>query len=111
MVLPSMGLFLVLVALTRYVSLGSIVGSALMPVMLAVLPEPERTLAVSGGSFALKLGFGPLLTWPTHDTAVLVLWSLLAGLVIVKHHENIRRLLSGTESPLWGAKRGEASNG
>ncbi len=111
MVLPSTALFIVLVALSRYVSLGSIVGSALMPVMLGLLPEPERALALSGGSFALKLGLGPLLTWPTHETPVIALWSLLAGLVIAKHHENIRRLLAGTESPLWGPKKGEASNG
>lgn len=111
MVLPSTALFIVLVALTRYVSLGSIVGSALMPVMLGLLPEPERALTLSGGSFALKLGLGSLLTWPTHETPVIALWSLLAGLVIAKHHENIRRLLAGTESPLWGPKKGEASNG
>ena len=111
MVMPSVGLFILLVALTRYVSLGSIVGSALMPLMLALLPEPQRTLDVSSGAFALKLGFGSLLTWPTHHAPVIVLWSLLAGLVVVKHHENIRRLLSGTENPLWGAKKGEATHG
>ncbi|HJV22274.1 MAG TPA: glycerol-3-phosphate 1-O-acyltransferase PlsY [Holophagaceae bacterium] len=111
MVMPSIGLFIVLVALTRYVSLGSILGSALMPLMLALLPEPQRTLEVSSGSFALKLGFGSLLTWPTHEAAVIILWSLLAGLVVVKHHENIRRLLAGTENPLWGAKKGEATHG
>ena len=111
MVMPSMGIFLLLVALTRYVSLGSIVGSALMPLMLGLLPEPHRTLEVTSGSFALKLGFGSLLTWPTHQAPVIVLWSLLAGLVVVKHHENIRRLLSGTESPLWGAKKGEDAHG
>ena len=30
----------------------------------------------------------------------------IALLVIVKHHENIRRLFKGEESPLWGAKKG-----
>ncbi len=111
MVLPSMGVFVVLVALTRYVSLGSIVGSALMPVMLAVLPEPERILSMGKAQFAVRIGLGGLLRWPTHDASVLILWSLLAGLVVVKHHENIRRLLTGTENPLWGAKKGEASHG
>jgi glycerol-3-phosphate acyltransferase PlsY len=36
---------------------------------------------------------------------VVLPWTALALLVIVKHHENIRRLLKGTESPLWGAKK------
>jgi glycerol-3-phosphate acyltransferase PlsY len=111
MVLPSIGLFMALVAFTRYVSLGSIIGTAFMPVMLALLPEPERAVTLGSGSFAMKLGFGSLLTWPTHGGPVIVLWSLLAGLVIAKHHENIGRLLAGTESPLWGPKKGESSNG
>lgn len=111
MVMPSMGMFILLVALTRYVSLGSIVGSALMPLMLALLPEPARAVQVGGEGFRLRLDFGGLLTWPTHEIPVIVLWSLLAGLVVVKHHENIRRLLTGTENPLWGAKKGEATHG
>ncbi len=111
MVMPSLGMFILLVALTRYVSLGSIVGSALMPLMLALLPEPTRAVQVGGEAFRLRLDFGGLLTWPTHEAPVIVLWSLLAGLVVVKHHENIRRLLTGTENPLWGAKKGEAAHG
>ena len=111
MVMPSLGAFVLLVALTRFVSLGSVVGAGLMPVMLGLLPEPSRVIEAGGGAFHLRLDLGPLATWPTHQPLVLGLWAALAGLVIVKHHENIRRLLAGTENPLWGAKKGEAARG
>ncbi len=111
MVLPSLGLFVALVGLTRYVSLGSILGAGLMPVMLAFLPEPERTLRLGGSAFQMELQLGGLLRWPTHQPWVIGIWALLAGLVIVKHHENIRRLVTGTENPLWGAKREGADRG
>jgi glycerol-3-phosphate acyltransferase PlsY len=88
-VAPSAVLFVVLLLATRYVSLGSVLGSALMPVSLwffmtrhplaVLLPEP------------LSIGFA--------------LWTAVFLLVILKHHENIRRLFKGTESPLWGGKK------
>lgn len=66
--------FAALVALTRYVSLGSIIAAATFPAALCwVRPE---------------IGTPPLL-------AVL---SLTSFLIIAKHHQNIRRLLSGTEN-------------
>lgn len=108
MVLPSVGLFIVLLLVTRYVSLGSILGSALMPLSLALLKEPAREVAVRSEGFSLQLNLGGLPfglgTWPTHEGTCVLLWVLLAGLVIVKHHENIGRLVKGTESKLWGAK-------
>lgn len=115
MVMPSLGLFIVVLALTRYVSLGSILGAGLMPVMLALLPEPAREVAVRGEGFSLQLKLGGLPfglgTWPTHDGWCIALWAALAGLVIVKHHENIGRLLRGQESPLWGGKKAEEGRG
>jgi glycerol-3-phosphate acyltransferase PlsY len=110
MVMPSMGVFVVVLLLSRYVSLGSILGAGLLPVALAMLPEPARTVVFKGEGFSWKLQISGLPfgmgAWPTHEAACLVMWSLLAGLVILKHHENIGRLLRGQESPLWGAKRG-----
>ena len=65
--------FLVVFALTRYVSLASIVGSAMFPLFGFHFVKPWTPMVVFGFLFI------PLL-------------------VIVKHHANIRRLLSGTES-------------
>ena len=75
-------LFLVIFLITRYVSLASIVGSAFFP-LFGLYFLPVRTPIVIAG-----LLFIPLL-------------------VIVKHHENIRRLLTGTESR-FGKKKAEA---
>ncbi len=68
-----MGVFLLCLALTRFVSLGSMLGSL---------------------AFAVTLGFVAPGGWrsPTFGFGVLV-----AALVIVRHHDNIRRLLKGTE--------------
>lgn len=65
--------FLILVLFTRYVSLGSVAGSALFPVYLWI--------------------FG-------HDKLSIVLGVLCALLILIKHAENIVRLIGGTESRL-----------
>ncbi len=62
--------FLILVLFTRYVSLGSVVGSALCPVYLWV--------------------FG-------HEKLSIILGALCALLIVIKHAENIVRLVGGTE--------------
>ena len=81
MVLPALGVFLVLVLAFRYVSLGSVMAAVALPVTL------------------VWMGATPL---------VILLWFGIVLIVILKHHENIRRLLKGTESPLWGAKKEDA---
>ena len=73
-----------LMAVTRYVSLGSIVGGALFIVM-------EIAKAV----ITKEIG------------AVEIICSLIiGGLLIIRHHANIKRLLNGTEHKL-GEKKGE----
>jgi acyl phosphate:glycerol-3-phosphate acyltransferase len=71
--------FLVIVLITRYVSLASIVGSATFP-LFGFYFVPQRTPIVIAGFLFIPL------------------------LIIVKHRENIRRLIAGTESR-FGAKK------
>jgi acyl phosphate:glycerol-3-phosphate acyltransferase len=73
------GVFLVVVVLTRYVSLGSILGAASYPFFSLYFVAVKTPVVVSGLLF-------------------------IALLVIVKHHANIRRLIAGTESR-FGAKK------
>jgi len=71
-VLYLLAVFFVIVFITRYVSLASIVAAALFPF------------------FALPHAPGP--------TPILVAGYILIPLIVIlKHHQNIRRLLSGTE--------------
>lgn len=70
--LVAWGIFLLLVVLTRYISLGSVVCSVTAPITTA--------LCYSGHWFAIAV------------------MTLIAGMVIWAHRSNIRRLASGTES-------------
>lgn len=74
-----LGIFIVVVAVSRYVSLGSIVAVVAFPLVVWAIDR-----------FYVSTG--------------LALISLVSLLIVVKHHENIRRLLAGTESRI-GAKR------
>lgn len=71
-ILVSLAIFILIVAVTRYVSLGSILGAISFPVAAYFIQKP--------------------------DGASLVLASAVTLIVIVKHHQNIGRLLAGTES-------------
>ena len=75
--LLSLVLFAIVFALTRYVSLGSIVAAASFPWFVLWLNPSERNTA-------------PILLVITASSA----------LVMVRHKDNIRRLLSGTENRL-----------
>ena len=78
-VLASSAIFLVLVLLSRYVSLGSVVAVAMFP----------------------------FLVWFIHQGNVrppaMIAVSLASLLIIARHYQNIRRLLAGTENRI-GAK-------
>ena len=73
--LVSWGAFVVLVALTRYVSLGSVAAAALLPV---------TTFFVYRGA--------------AHFPWIMLLGTLIGGMVVWAHRENIKRLIHGTES-------------
>lgn len=87
-----MGVFILALWLTRHVSLGSILAAAMVP----VTPILAITAYAPLGASLLK------------DRGLVLPWLALAVLVIWKHRENIARLQAGTESKLWGAKKGEA---
>ncbi|NIX76526.1 glycerol-3-phosphate 1-O-acyltransferase PlsY [Microvirga terricola] len=75
MALICLGSFVIIVALTRYVSLGTICATMLF-VVLSVIPVFDNTFYFQIFAF------------------------LIALIVIFKHRENIQRLLSGTENKL-----------
>jgi glycerol-3-phosphate acyltransferase PlsY len=78
--LAAISIFIVVLALTRYVSLASIIGAAAFPIFAWYLTHGEK---------------------PTFFIAV---QATVALIIIVKHHQNIGRLLSGTENRI-GAKQ------
>jgi glycerol-3-phosphate acyltransferase PlsY len=77
-VLISLAIFVIVLAASRFVSLGSILAAISFPIAAWLLYRPE---------------------WPS-----LVLVSLGAALVITKHHQNIRRLVAGNENRFGAAK-------
>jgi acyl phosphate:glycerol-3-phosphate acyltransferase len=71
--LAGMGVFALVFAVSRYVSLGSILAAVAFPIFALLMPHAPRT------------------SWAT---AVLFVIPLI---VILKHHQNIARLMKGTE--------------
>ncbi|MBP1626094.1 MAG: acyl-phosphate glycerol-3-phosphate acyltransferase [Holophagaceae bacterium] len=89
--LPALLSFVVVVAVSGYVSLGSVVAA------LVLIPT---ALGLFGSRFS------GLVALPEATARYLILaWVLMPGLVIRKHAANIQRLLNGTESRLWGKKK------
>jgi len=78
-VLVSLVVFLVCLVLSRYVSLGSILAAVSFPVAAVFLYRPE---------------------WPS-----LLLVAGISLLVVIKHHQNIRRLMAGNENRFGREKR------
>jgi glycerol-3-phosphate acyltransferase PlsY len=71
--LAVLGIFVLVFAASRYVSLGSIVAAVVFPIFAVIFPHLPRTRL---------------------EDAVLVAIPLI---VILRHHQNIGRLMSGTE--------------
>ncbi len=80
-VLVAVAVFLVVVALTRYVSLGSICAAIVFPLAVRFLPT-------------VMFDKNPV------SPAVLAILSLCSALIILKHHQNLRRIFAGAESKL-----------
>jgi glycerol-3-phosphate acyltransferase PlsY len=76
-----LALGIAIIAVTGYVSLASITGAALLPILMIVLPGRDGR----------------------HWT-VIILAAALGAFVIWRHRANIKRLLAGTESRIFQAK-------
>lgn len=75
-----LAIFIALVAITKYVSVGSIVTAALVPLTVSILV-------------------------PYLPPAVIAVWAVLGWSVVAAHHANIGRLRAGTESKIsFGSK-------
>lgn len=74
-----LGVFILVVVLTRFVSLGSIIAAATLP-------------------------FFAFYFVPQHSPIVIAGFLFITVLIIAKHHQNIRRLLAGTESRFGSRK-------
>lgn len=82
----ALGVWGLVVATTRYVSLGSIIGSLSVPCYLALTRRPPSWVAF---------------------------WAAISALIVARHIPNLRRLLAGTESRLGqrAATAPESSDG
>jgi glycerol-3-phosphate acyltransferase PlsY len=78
--LAAIAVFALVLLLSRYVSLASILGAASFPVFAWLLVRGDRPALFIAVQFAV------------------------AFLVIAKHHQNVRRLLNGTESRIGARK-------
>jgi uncharacterized integral membrane protein len=79
--LASLGIFVLVLALTRRVSAGSLAASVSLPLFVG---------------------------WWTRHPGPAVVALAVAVLIVVRHRENIQRLRRGTEPPLWGAIDGQS---
>lgn len=77
-ILVALAIFILVVAITRYVSLGSILGAIAFPVAAYFMQNA--------------------------DWLSLLLASGVSLIIILKHHQNIGRLLTGTENRFGGSK-------
>jgi glycerol-3-phosphate acyltransferase PlsY len=74
----AIAVFAIVASITRYVSLGSVAGIALVPPLALMTGKPRPFV------------------WAALATAVLI---------IFRHRSNLARLFAGTERPLWSARR------
>jgi glycerol-3-phosphate acyltransferase PlsY len=74
--LVCVGIFIVVVAVTRYVSLGSVVAMVLLPPISGMLFRAPRAVVAAAAAVAV--------------------------LIVIKHRENLRRLALGDERKLGG---------
>ncbi|MDA1007981.1 MAG: glycerol-3-phosphate 1-O-acyltransferase PlsY [Planctomycetota bacterium] len=86
-VLASFVIFLVVMKVSRYVSLGALVSVSALPFLIAAW---SATLSDSGTIISRVTS-----VWPT-----ILFSAVLAALIIFKHRSNIQRLVAGTENKI-----------
>jgi acyl phosphate:glycerol-3-phosphate acyltransferase len=85
--IAAFAIWAIVVLKTRYISLGSIVAAVLFPVLLTI-----ATILVPQWEFAR--------IWPLFIAAL-----VLPILVVIRHKDNIRRILNKTESKIGATKK------
>jgi glycerol-3-phosphate acyltransferase PlsY len=80
-----LAIFAFTVVVTRYVSLGSLVSAVALPFLATLFAKLEWAPALPSSALALACA--------------------CAGLVVLRHSENLRRLLAGTERRLGESRR------
>jgi glycerol-3-phosphate acyltransferase PlsY len=82
----AIGVFLIVFFMWRYISLGSIIGAATVPIAYLLIGRARG--------------------WPVFESQLpLVIFSvIMAGLIIYKHRANIARLRAGTENRMTTSK-------
>jgi glycerol-3-phosphate acyltransferase PlsY len=93
-VVIAIGLWAVLLAATRYMSVASIAAAAAIPLAVAAIAGLRTGDGTPDGELPLA-----------HAVPALVVTGAVAALVIAKHRGNIERLLAGTEHRLGSKKR------
>ena len=78
--LITLAMFFIVVGISKYVSLGSVLASILLPLLILIMPANE------------KLG---------NKTVVFIISALLGAYIIYKHRANIERLKNGTENKFY----------
>lgn len=75
--LAGLGTYLVTTKITKYVSLGSMLGSIAISIVIFLLPQDRK-----------------------HPIYLQIFGILISGLVVFRHKENIKRLLKGEEAKI-----------
>lgn len=78
--LITLAMFFIVVGISKYVSLGSVLASILLPLLILIMPVNE------------KLG---------DKVVVFIISALLGAYIIYKHRANIERLKNGTENKFY----------
>jgi glycerol-3-phosphate acyltransferase PlsY len=97
------GIFILAVTLSRYVSLGSILAALAFPLIIAI----RKYIFDLGGGLDYYVRFLGA-KWFVHDSLdyhLLIFGLIVAAAIIYTHRANIKRLLSGTENRLKFGRR------